>query len=567
MSLINSSIDSAQKSDFMNNNSDFLAFLNWFESKLSNYKNWVTCINEWIWEKNHEIITISSTIIDYIFNDLWIWKNNLFLVQDAFKNKIKSIFNYSVTDNIVERDWNIYLIKPSTEEKRYHWLSENQIAFILNNFFEFNNDKISFYNNLTSSINFKNFNSTQLKDFLAWGYKKELLILIKEKLVDYLKTEIDEKLIDWAIQNIYRKYFDYLNDQISLELKWLVKQNDIVLLSTLVWKQLLNFFSLESSDIDLILKNSSDTFWNIIFKKISDKNFTQKDVDTLIILFKNDFINVISNNISFTFESKFSMIIDKWLSDWMARTILKKWLINFSKLLLQELWKNNIASNKSIFLLLNYFNWWVLLEWFKKYQYPQIKLRDIKLNDYNILTLFNELKKIITKYNKLLDEHDRLKNRKDNIIKSNELIVTKINKFENDILEINKSINSLKNDLLDINKKISELEENKTQELENKKIPSLSIFNPVIRKLTNEINVLLDYKNSTNIEWKIFDLNKEINYIRNDINSYKYKLRWIETINKSINIVEKTINDYETILNRIYEDLSAWLLNIRKETK
>jgi hypothetical protein len=73
----------------------------------------------------------------------------------------------------------------------------------------------------------------------------------------------------------------------------------------------LNFFSLESSDIDLILKNSSDTFWNIIFKKISDKNFTQKDLDTLILLFKNDFINVISNNISYTFESKFSMIIDK----------------------------------------------------------------------------------------------------------------------------------------------------------------------------------------------------------------------------------------------------------------
>jgi acetolactate synthase small subunit len=110
------------------------------------------------------------------------------------------------------------------------------------------------------------------------------------------------------------------------------------------------------------------------------------------------------------------------------------------------------------------------------------------------------LKKIITKYNKLLDEHERLKNRKNSIIKSNDLIVTKINKFENDILEIKKSINIFKNELLDINKKISELEKNKTQELENKKIPSLSIFSPVIRKLTNEIDVLLDYKKSTNIE-------------------------------------------------------------------
>jgi len=490
-------------------------------------------------------IILNKYLTNKIFNTFW--ENGSEKIKNLIKNIIKKQFLLKKTDIILFLKWDIIII-PKNNDKRFNWIDEENIKFLIHEFLkDFNQNNILY--NVVKSFNLNNYSKEELKNFIDnhnTVILEKYIITIQNILKD-IQEDIDIEIIRWIAWKLFRNNYDTVINELSkyflhnfLDL-WRIKDYIINIVE--------NKIDFTNKKIDFLELNDNleNTIQNRLLKKITndlEKNTWIDFVDSFSnIIFKNIDTNYILKSICEKINKKIIHTISDNLNNHYVIKNIETFLSYYSwEIQINSNWNNNIRIKYPV----------LYIKWINK---SADYINDIHSNNYKFILskLIEIIKKIKRIENRLISINntiEELKNKKQIAHKKISKIKMEINKIENEIKDIRtknhqkrKEKEKLEKILKlrqnkNIIKKIWNILTNKEKDLKNK-----------IKELTEIINWF--YKEISKLRFKLNTLNQKIKYIKqhNSINKYI----------KEANQVELELKKYTNKLEIITKDLSKEL--------
>ena len=213
--------------------------------------------------------------------------------------------------------------KKQLKEKRLNWYSEKELQTLIDSFIW----EIDFYKLVSDDIDYIVNKSTvsenHLKDFLSWWYKSKIIELVSNKIIkllpDILTNYINDKLLWWIAQYLYRNNFENINKELLSKFHKILNENIDSKIDNKI-----NFLVI--SKIDKLTKfNFSATRLNTTVAK---EIFEQEIKPLIEYRTKMKQVSINKNDLNNPFEKEniiYDLIINKW------SLILSSNIIDFSK--------------------------------------------------------------------------------------------------------------------------------------------------------------------------------------------------------------------------------------------
>ena len=547
--------------------SDFSKFLDWFTDNFDplseNISRTITIIKNWQniadselenkdWYKR-ETIQISSDIVKNIFQILDLEFDRTFLLRQEFKLKLIDIFNLNDDKvSIIQKDWNIRIIKAAQKEKRLDWFSRTQIHTDIKEYLKDEYNKQVFFSELIDSLDFSEYNELDFIKFIEGEYLNLLhKALINKNLVFYNDSSLEDLMINsldldkvaasWIGLDTLRENFTYVINILSIKL------NDFFLNN-----------NLNSDLLDVFIKKYTKNKYDKLLTNIDSKD-SFNNIESFYVNFKEIFIKDLSNILIKELSKHYSF---NWLHD-----ALLKWLSNeyyniavneLKDLILEDLQKDDKLLNNKLKLLFSYFSWNTI--W--KIKYPKLNFSDIKSENYTSEYFVNKLIENSLSYKEAFNNLNKVNTKKEE--KNDEGI-----KIHKRLDKIDSKIDSENDKLLDIKKEIADYEVIiKTYKDDKVKIKE-NILKKIINKKDEQLEThksnlleLINDEHTINFRIKQFDSDKAtvLSLLKNLDTS-------LENIEKNIERKQKIFNEINAIYIRIKKDLVKNILNATKTRK
>jgi len=172
-------------------------------------KNHITEQDDW---------KVKRTILDrYLTNKIFsiFGGNKSEKIKNIIKNIIKKQFLLKETDIVLFLKWEIYVI-PRTNDKRFNWIDEENIEFLIHEFLkDFNQNNVLY--NVIKSLNLETYTKTEFRKFID-DYNTIILeryIITIQDILKKFQDNIDIEIIKWITWKLFRDNYNAVINELS----------------------------------------------------------------------------------------------------------------------------------------------------------------------------------------------------------------------------------------------------------------------------------------------------------------------------------------------------------------